>query len=331
MFLHIDFSIVIPVYNVGEYIEECVDSIIGAIKENDEIILVCGNSSDNSNQLAIQYSKKCKNIKVIKQSGKGASNARNDGLKLAKGKYVLFLDGDDFVDSGVLCRLLDEIRNEKYISDILIADFYYYKQAMELTVLKQQLGYEQIQGLQNIIDMLSPRVCFWNIWRYIYRRDFLFNNKIQFWEDAYAEDLDFTIQVFLNEPIISFIPIAYYHYRVGREGSLMNKTPIERVLSTLAVISYDIDLLEKSNESWKQKVIDALKFEYILNLALSCEMPKHEQQEALQIVRKEVLKKSNDKFVRIVYCMIKIFGVRFVANILLQIKRIKRQKERRSL
>lgn len=331
MFLHIDFSIIIPVYNVGKYIEECINSIISAIRENDEIILVCGNSSDNSNKLSMQYSEIYENIKVITQSGKGQSNARNDGLKLAKGKYVLFFDGDDFVDSVVLCKFLDEIRSEKHSSDILITDFYDYKQAIELTVLKQQLGYKPIQELENIIDMLSPRVCFWNIWRYIYRRDFLINNKILFWEDAYAEDLDFTIQVFLNQPKILFIPIAYYHYRVGREGSLMNRTPVVRVLSTLIVLAYDIDLLQKCNAKWKQKLIDALQFEYVLNLALICEMPKLEQGKALKIVRKEVLKHSSDKLVRIMYCMIKIFGVRFVASILSQIKRIKRKKEGRSL
>ena len=331
MFLHIDFSIIIPVYNVDKYIEECINSIISAIRENDEIILVCGNSSDNSNKLAIHYSKIYPNIKVIEQSGVGPSNARNDGLEISKGKYVLFLDGDDFVNSEVLCKLLDRIRDKKYISDIFITDFYEYKQAMDCIMLKQQFGYQQIQGLENIVNMLSPRVCFWNIWRYIYRRDFLINNKILFWEDAYAEDLDFTIQVFLNQPKILFIPIAYYHYRVGREGSLMNRTPVVRVLSTLTVLAYDIDLLQKCNAKWKEKLIDSLQFEYVLNLALICEMPKLEQRKALKIVRKEVLRHSSDKIVRIMYCMIKIFGVRFVASILSQIKRIKRKKEGRSL
>lgn len=331
MLLQSCFSIIIPVYNIGKYIEKCVNSIIRAIRKNDEIILVCGNSSDNSNELAIHYSKIYTNIKVIEQSGTGPSNARNDGLKIAKGEYVLFLDGDDFIDSEVLCKLLNEIRDNKYVSDVLITDFYNYKHAIKLTVLKQQLGYKEIYGLENIINNLSQRECFWNIWRYVYRRKFLVDNKIQFWENVYAEDLDFTVKVFLNKPSISFIPIAYYNYRLGREGSLMNKTPVVRVLSTLTVLAYDIDLLKKSNELWKQKVIDALQFEYILNLALICEMPKSEQGKALEIVRKDVLKNSGDKLVRIMYCMIKIFGIRFVASILSKIKRIKRKKEGRSL
>lgn len=329
--MHTDFSIIIPVYNVSKYLEECMNSILDALKESDEIILVCGNSTDDSKELAWQYGRKYKNVKVIEPSGEGPSNARNAGLKIAEGIYILFVDGDDFVDSTVLCKFLNEIRSGKYVADILITDFYAYKQALGMKVRRRQFGEQPIQGVGNIIDALSPRVCFWNIWRYVYRRDFLLNNKIQFWEDAYAEDLDFTIRIFLSQPEILFVPIAYYHYRMGREGSLMNRTPVTRVLSTLSVLAYDIDLLQTCNANYKQKLIDALQFEYILNLALICEISKSEQRQALAIVREEVLKNSGDQFVRIMHGMIRVSGVRFVANILSQLKRIKRKKEKRSL
>ncbi|WP_373166662.1 glycosyltransferase family 2 protein [Agathobaculum sp. Marseille-P7918] len=326
-----DFTVIVPVYNVADYLEQCVQSIQDAVVQKDEIILVCGDSGDGSDECAARLQEKYSNVKIIRQTGTGASNARNCGLRHANGEYILFVDGDDFVDANVLSRLLDQIRSGQHKFDMLFTDFYRYKRMIEQTVSIRQFGEDYISGTEKIIGKLTGRECFWNIWRCIYRREFLVQNKIEFWENAYAEDLDFTIRAFLKKPFACFVPTAYYHYRLGRIGSLMNCTPSKRVLSTLTVIAYDINLLKASDEIWKQKLIDALQYEYILNLALIHELPHGQQKKALEIIKLEVLSPTCDGLVRAMSIMLRLFGVRITAAVLSQIKRLKRRKEGRTL
>ena len=326
-----DFTVIVPVYNVADYLEQCVQSIQDAVVQQDEIILVCGDSVDGSNKCAVRLQEKYSNVKVIWQTGTGASNARNCGLRHANGEYILFVDGDDFLDANVLSQLLEQIRSGQHKFDMLFTDFYRYKQKIEQTVCIRQFGKEYICGAEKIIGKMTGRECFWNIWRCIYRREFLIQNKIEFWENAYAEDLDFTIRAFLKKPLACFVPIAYYHYRLGRTGSLMNCTPSKRVMSTLTVIAYDINILKASNEIWKQKLIDVLQYEYILNIALIHELPQEQKKQALGIIKPEVLRPTCDGLVRVMSIMLRLFGVRMMAAVLSQIKRLKRWKEGRTL
>lgn len=325
------FSIIIPVYNVAAYLEQCVQSVIAALIPADEIILVCGKSNDKSNEVSRSLQKRYENVHIIMQTGVGPSNARNCGLHEAKGTFVLFVDGDDFVDSNAMCNLLNEIRGLKYPYDVLVTNFYRYNQNTGQSVLIQQFSEERIVGLEQIMNSLHRRECFWNVWRYVYRKDFLSQNNILFWENVYAEDLDFTINVFIANPTICFVPVAYYYYRLGREGSLMNRTPVVRVISTLNVIEKDIGLLSESQTSWRQKMIEQLQFEYILNMALICELPKENQENAVRLIKIDVLNSTTDLAIKAIKLMLRTLGVHTTASFLSKLKRLKRKKEGRTL
>lgn len=325
------FSIIIPVYNVAAYLEQCVQSVIAAIIPADEIILVCGKSNDASNEIARSLQKRYGNVHMMMQTGVGLSNARNCGLKQAKGAFVLFVDGDDFVDSDILCNLLNDIRSLKYQNDVLVTDFYRYNQNVGQSVLIQQFSEERIVELESIMNSLHSRECFWNVWRYVYRKDFLSQNNILFWENVYAEDMDFTIKVLIANPTICFVPMAYYYYRLGREDSLMNRTPMERVVSTLSVIEKDIGLLKELQKSWRQKAIEQLQFEYILNLALICELPRGKQEQATKLIKLDVLEPTTDLVIKAVKFMLQTLGVHMTASFLFKLKRLKRKKEGRTL
>lgn len=330
VFFVCDFSIIIPVYKIEEYIEECVNSILPALNKSfDEIIFVVRTLNDASIDLIHKLN--FVNSKIIIQDGIGLSNARNCGLKYANGKYIIFLDGDDFADTNVMRDLLNGIRNKKYFFDIVITDFYVYNPNINKTKLIQQFGRKKIIGLSKIIEEFSHRECFWNVWRCIYRKDFLLENKICFLENAYAEDLDFTIRVFLNDPNTVFIPAAYYHYRLGRDNSLMNSTSFERVYSTFNVIENDINLLKKSHVAWKRKIIDRLQFEYILNLAIISDLSLSQKKKVYDIVNLKILQPTSDFIVYIIVIMIKIFGVARLSSMLSIIKRLKRKKEKRAI
>lgn len=97
-------SIIVPIYNVEQYLERCIESIINQTYKNLEIILVDDGSKDNSGTIADTYASKDNRIKVIHKENGGLSDARNHGLDQAKGKYIIFIDSDDFIDSS-MCEI----------------------------------------------------------------------------------------------------------------------------------------------------------------------------------------------------------------------------------
>ena len=115
--MHELISIVIPVYNVEKYLKQCLDSIINQTYTNLEIILVDDGSTDNSGTICDYYSKIDKRIRVIHKKNEGQSIARNIGIKVSNGKYIGFLDSDDWVEQDMYRFLIENI--EKYNADII--------------------------------------------------------------------------------------------------------------------------------------------------------------------------------------------------------------------
>jgi len=121
------FSVVIPVYNVEDYLRCCIDSVLTALDQScmteaAEILLVIGQSKDRTDFLCRYYETNYQQIRVIPQNGSGLSNARNCGLAVARGAYTVFLDGDDFVDSPSFGKMLDMLG--KQACEMMAFDFH---------------------------------------------------------------------------------------------------------------------------------------------------------------------------------------------------------------
>ena len=119
-------SIIIPCYNSKKYIERCLNSILKDKLKEKEIILINDGSTDNTLEIIEEYSKKNKDIKIINQKNKGQSISRNNGLKEAKGKYIAFVDSDDWVEKDYFYKLYNFA--EKNNSDYIYCDYYEDKQ-----------------------------------------------------------------------------------------------------------------------------------------------------------------------------------------------------------
>ena len=111
-------SIIVPVYNVEEYLEKCIESLIGQTYTNIEIIFVYNKSTDNSLQKLQQYQKKDSRILIVEKENEGVSVARNRGLNLATGEYIMFVDSDDWIDLDNCEKALKTIEEEQ--ADILM-------------------------------------------------------------------------------------------------------------------------------------------------------------------------------------------------------------------
>lgn len=224
---NIFISVIIPVYNCENYIENCVESILTQKGKDYEVILINDGSTDNSSNICKSIQKKCNNVFLYEQKNKGVSSARNLGIKKAKGKYITFIDSDDYIDSNYFEEVhriikndnpelinfgfVSEIQNEK--GKILSQDNINFKE-------KKYSSYNQIK--EDLVELWDKHMLY-NIWNKIYLKNIISENKIEFPKKNFGEDMEFNI-LYL-EKINSFYNSekCFYHYIKERKGSLTQK------------------------------------------------------------------------------------------------------------
>lgn len=314
-------TFIVPVYNVESYLEQCVNSLIASWEEK-QILLITGNSTDDSDVLAEYYQMQCADITVIKQNGKGLSNARNCGLKYADGEYVLFIDSDDYVDAYVLRKTLIKLESEAQ-TDVVASDFFFINEKE-----KQDKESHQIEN-ENVESYLSASGSIWNVWRYIYRTDFLKENHLTFMENIKSEDVLYTTQVFLHAKRVICMHNPYYCYRVRREGALTTQINGRHVCDFLEIIEkakQEVVFAEKQRLS--KLLRTKIQREYILNLPLLYEVHKEERLWVSKNYKKSgyVLKESGNIAYQVVYIWIKMFNPYLPALVLYGIREFRRKR-----
>lgn len=324
-------SVIVPVYNVEYYLPTCLNSILPVLECGDELFLIQGKSTDKSWQVSLHYQSLYPHIQVLNQNGRGLSNARNCGLHAASGDLILFVDSDDFVETAALQKLLKQLRGLKNLPDVVMTDFF---RCYETTGVKrriEQIGQRSMKGLDALPTILNGHTCFWNVWRNLYRREFLVERGLLFRENTYAEDVDYMTRVFLSKPELWMIDAPFYCYRIGRSGSLMNATSLTRVKQTVEILEESIQGLRGANTAWSQSLAGGFQFEYILNLALIQELPREQRREATALFDhyRQVILPTQDRAVRQVAKFMRLFGVPFTAKVLAAAKWMKRKRERR--
>ena len=323
-------TIVVPIFNIQNYINQCIDSILPLLKHNCEIIMIAGNSSDYTNTIAFQYVEQYTNIKLIYQNGEGLSNARNCGLRVARGEFIVFVDGDDFVDAAVLTSLLDGITSN---TDILMTNFYRNYENNGSQILVSEINTNGSNGLENLRYIINPHKCFWNVWRNIYRTDFLRKHDLFFLENTYAEDIDYFSRVCIEKPALQHSKEAFYHYRMDRKGSLMNDVSLVRLEQTVHVIEESIQRLQNCKETWTEVVICGFQFEYLLNIVFVCDYSNEQRKQAMGLFMEshQVLCPAYDSGVRWLVRGMNTLGVMGLSRMLKMMKRLKRRAEHRNV
>ena len=219
----VDVSIVLPVYNAEEYIEHCLDMITGQSLEDIEIICVDDGSKDNSLNIIKEYSRKDSRIKVIEESNAGGGAARNRGMMEATGKYILFLDCDDFFEPNMLEEAY--VAAERDNAEIVV-----YK-SDQYNMDTQEYVYENWAMLEWALPPYEPfsyRQISTNIfkafvgwaWDKLYLREFVIENKLQFQEQRTTNDALFVFSALVLARKISTVKKVLIHRRVDTGGSL---------------------------------------------------------------------------------------------------------------
>ena len=237
-----NFSIIIPVYNVEKYLARCLDSCVNQNMPKDEyeIIIVNDGSPDGSKAIAEQYVEKYSNIKLINQENGGLSVARNNGLKVAQGKYVWFVDSDDWIAENCLPDIVRKMESENL--DML--QIGYYKAYDNGEVRECDRG--QFDGCMSGCEAMR-KVLFPNPAQFaIYRRNFLLNNNLMFYPGIFHEDAEFKPRVlYFAKRFSSFNSHLYYYYQRD-EGSIMSHYNIKRGRDIITVCNNLVNFEQSS-------------------------------------------------------------------------------------
>lgn len=219
-------SIVIPVYNTKPYIAQCLNSLIAQTMNRFEIICVNDGSTDGSEKILHRYQEQYSFIRVISQENKGAGVARNVGLSSAKGKYVLFLDSDDYFDEHLLEKVCDKA--EKNNCDIVLFDIYRFdNQTKEVFSPRLNLNQKVIPTLDVFSAEDIPKSIF-NIslgvaWNKLYRRQFIEENNLRFQEIRNSNSVYFSFAAFLLAKSISIVNERLLYYRSNNPKSTVGR------------------------------------------------------------------------------------------------------------
>lgn len=210
------FSIVVPIYNVEKYIRKCVDSLRNQTYEDIEIILVDDQSPDNCPFICDEYEKIDSRIKVIHKINGGLSDARNSGLQIARGKYVLFVDSDDYIELNTCEKLVSFAQDD---TDILVCDAH---TEGGKDLIHNNLQGNEVSGSAFLKEALLQNEMPMAAWLNVYRRDFLLEHGLIFKKGILHEDEQFTPRAFLKAKKVVYTGIWYYHYII-RENSITTK------------------------------------------------------------------------------------------------------------
>jgi len=222
-------SVIIPIYNCEQYLEKTLNSIINQTYKNLEIMLVNDGSKDKSGDICDDFSTRDKRIKVYHKENTGVSDTRNFALKNATGKYIYFMDSDDYVEPDMLSKFIDIYK--KYDVQLVNAGFFseihsYKKDKLvksidEITI--EECYLKTKEEIKENLVMLWDTHMLYNIWNKLYLNDIIQKNKIIFPEYNWGEDIEFNRRYLFYVNSIYHTKNCYYHYIRERQGAVTAK------------------------------------------------------------------------------------------------------------
>lgn len=311
------FHIIIPVYNVADYIPQCIDSVLSQSFKDYEIILVDDGSTDNSGDICDEYAKRDSRIKVIHKPNGGLSSARNAALDVAKGEFIIFIDSDDYWnDDDGLQSIYNQI--EKFKNDIVLFGCINIYDDKEV----QTRGNYDIALINNATDrngilqnLLETNQFPGSAWIMSVKKSLIDGNNLRFPEGVTAEDIGWINTLMVKAQSLGAIKNPIYRYRTNRPGQITGKPSLKGVNGQLL-----------ANEQWLNSSL-VIEYPHItsrmahLFLALLMSYSRLSKNDR-KIVYKPVLtntvilKKAGNNIYQLIYLLLKIFGPNCIGKLI---------------
>lgn len=243
-----DISVIVPVYNVEAYLEDCLNSLImQEFNGTYEIICINDGSPDDSDIILKKYAEKHPVIKIINQENKGISGTRNTGVRNAKGKYMMFIDSDDYLHNT---NSLDVLYNEAEENDLEIVmanlEYAFEDKTKNYSLKRNKSMINKVMSGEDWLHLDGKNLYPVNK---LYRRDFIIDNNLFFTERILYEDVDFTPRVYCLAKRVKYIDLVTYSYR-QREGSTTHIQNKVKLMDDFFVI---VDNLNEFNKNYQSK------------------------------------------------------------------------------
>lgn len=315
---NIKFSIIIPVYNVQMYLEQCIRSVSEQTYEDYELILVDDGSTDQSGLLCDEYARKDKRICVIHQKNGGSSAARNRGIDAASGEYIIFLDSDDcWKEKDVLEKLYDRLRETN--SDVLSFNYVKFQGNVFETPYFSQTGdmpanLKENETLNYLVQQNLWIACAWNK---AIKKELFAENDLRFQVGITSEDIDWCLRLAIKAKSFDYINDAVVCYR-QRRTSISNNMTAEKIDMLLNNIDVCLELL-KDNAEKAQILRPYVAYQYGTALHHTAAMNKHKEYKGLirQLEQKKyMLPWSKNRKLRMIHFADAIGGMKLVMFLL---------------
>lgn len=252
-------TIIIPVYNVQDYIRECITSIQSQTYTNLDILIINDGTKDESINIIHDLIDSDDRIRVINQLNQGLSAARNTGIDNAKGDYIAMVDSDDKIKPLFIERLLETAQMTN--ADIVRGSF----RDLDGNIPKGWIADFQtpVTSGADVLDKFLDNNTSFVVWSSLYKTEFLINNKLRFIPRILLEDGDFTSRAYLKAETVVTTDIAEYQYRI-RPGSILTSNNAQRMSDSEAlVIQNFIKLHDSITDIYRQYIIAKVIYAFI--------------------------------------------------------------------
>lgn len=303
-----DLSIILPVYNVEKYLNRCIQSLVAIESDCVEFIFINDSSTDASEQIIFSWQKRDRRISLFSKKNEGSGYARNFGLKCAKGKYIYFMDPDDWIETKTIEVFLDLIKTTDF--DVYLFGYNVYLE----TKIKDKICYEDRKlyvskhmFFENFKQMMDGNFLF-QLWNKIYKREFLQKHGFLFTNQKTGQDALFNMKIFDNIESIFVLDEVLYNYYSQRRDSAQNSLNINKLLDNKKILMEYKFFCEKNHLTetlWKEYTIRFLFKEIIQRKSLLA-LNIWEDEEFSRIVLEEKVKHFNSRKVKLELMILKV-------------------------
>lgn len=263
-------SIIVPVYNVAQYLQRCIDSLIEQTYRNIEIILVNDGSTDSSLEICERNARIDSRIRIINKINGGLSDARNCGLKVATGDYVLFVDSDDYIEVDACEKLLSGMYDNV---DFVVGAYTEISDNCEICKRHTNIQENIIYSAKDfVIHSIETNEWYAPAWLNLYRKDFLIDNQLYYKVGYLFEDHEMLPRLYLAANSVVYVDYPFYNY-VIRPASIMTTGNLDkkRIMSNLVYDEW-MEIFSKVQDFQYQKYLYGILIRYYLRSCCSLDV-----------------------------------------------------------
>ena len=253
------FSVIIPVYNVEQYLRQCIESIVNQTFSDFEVLLIDDGSTDRSGDICDEYEANFSNITTYHKKNSGLSDTRNFGIDHALGEYLIFVDSDDWIELDSLQTFNDILRSKKLqILETTLVEVYENTYNSRES-MKMERYLKTSQNKEDLLTWcLNVSKDNWPAQKKIVSREFIQKNNIKFLKGRLLEDLDWTSNVLYKVSTFDMTSKNWYYHRMDRSGSITNNIGIKNITDVIEMAASHYATLKKQYDTTHEKIFSRI-------------------------------------------------------------------------